>query len=275
MISARRFVSRTSLAVSILANVTFAACGLTDLSYLSNGTVSSNEDAGVDDAGADGDVASGEDGGVEAGDSSSPIDHDADVIDDAGSTDATTDEDAGPTVEDSGSGPVCEVTEYKTPGTAVNVSQPGSNEPWDKPSNALEGGDNKFARASAANKSASQILRVTNFGFALPANADVRGIEVQVARFGGSNPSTYDDAVRLRLDDKSSSGTGRSVAAAWSTTLTSVTYGSATDLWDETISASKVNGAAFGVDFSFQGRTNGIGSEANVDVVRVRIHHCH
>lgn len=260
----------------MFAALPLVACSLTDLSDLSKGTVASAEDAGAD---RDGDVAS-DDGGASSDDASSPpIGRDADVFDDAGTTDAdvsdaTTDEDAAP-VEDSGSGPICEVTEYKTPGKAENVPQSGSNVPWENPSNALAGGDNKFARASAANKSASQILRVTNFGFALPANADVRGIEVQVARFGGSSPATYDDAVRLRLDDKSSSGTGRSVADAWPTTLTSITYGSATDLWDETIPASKVNGAAFGVDFSFFGKANYVGSEANVDVVRMRVHYCH
>jgi hypothetical protein len=97
----------------------------------------------------------------------------------------------------------------------------------------------------------SQVLKLTGFGFALPATATVLGIEVDAARFGSGDPVT-DTTVKL-LKAGTAVGNNKASAVPWpNLSATVATFGTSTDLWGTTWAASDINNANFGVEFVAQ-----------------------
>lgn len=94
-------------------------------------------------------------------------------------------------------------------------------------------------------------IDVTGFGFAIPSTATINGITVTINRRATmTTPASVTDyQVQLR---KSSGAVGNDKASAsiWTATLSNAVYGSASDLWGTTWTATEINDASFGVRFS-------------------------
>lgn len=142
--------------------------------------------------------------------------------------------------------------------------------------------DNAYALAVSpgAGPQQTHYLTATGFGFSIPTNATIKGIQVTVERTTNST-SVKDTAVYLM---KSSSTVGTNYAATsgtgftacispvtgsdcWSTSEATVTYGGSSDLWGTTWTPAEINDSGTGVAFSAT-RTYGTGSR-NIQVDQI------
>lgn len=131
------------------------------------------------------------------------------------------------------------------PTVAANDATVGTQD-WLTPANALAS-DNAYARVNA--QGTTHYLKVTGFGFAIPAGAEILGIQVNVERNGSANVSKRDSSLRLVKggvisgDDKADT----SVALSWPSADAVASYGSASDLWGQAWTPADINDASFGV----------------------------
>jgi hypothetical protein len=134
---------------------------------------------------------------------------------------------------------------------------------WFPASNAILS-DNQYAQAAPAG-SPTHYLKATNFGFSIPAPAAILGIEVLVER--KSTSGTIADS-RARIVKGGVIGTAeRAQPGAWSTTESTVTYGTPSDLWGETWTPADINSTGFGFALSVDDSTD----LALVDQVRIKV----
>jgi hypothetical protein len=158
----------------------------------------------------------------------------------------------------------------RSPTSAANVSEAGQNGlPWQNPGNVYTS-NNVYASItdnSFDNGVTSYALYVTQFGFAIPLNAVIEGILVEVERYRGAG-GVQDTLVQL-LRNSVKVGANRSGGAAWSGTENQVPFGGAADLWGTTWEASEINTSAFGVAIGCQSNANN--STAYIDHVQLTI----
>ncbi|WP_415581652.1 T9SS type A sorting domain-containing protein [Flavobacterium longum] len=129
--------------------------------------------------------------------------------------------------------------------------------------------NNNFNTANAT----SQMLVASNFGFAIPAGANIVGISATIGRFRSSSAisgEVTDNTVSLR---KAGANVGANKAAVgnWGTSETAVNYGGSSDLWGTTWTASDINNATFGVGLSVNISTFFGTRTANVDYITVNV----
>jgi hypothetical protein len=128
----------------------------------------------------------------------------------------------------------------------------GTGTAWGAPTNVFSDNDSRATLAGSASAAVvSQTLNVTNFGFAIPANAIIGGIQCSIARHrtGGLAGEVQDTSLRLL---KAGVETGNNLGAAdtnWPTSETIANYGSVTELWNTTWNASQINASNFGIAF--------------------------
>lgn len=156
-------------------------------------------------------------------------------------------------------------------GTGANNAGVGTVA-WTNPTNA-QADDGTYATfASSANNAVSNYLRATNFGFAVPAGAQVTGVRVDVKWKANSANVFRNTSVRLVK-----AGTGGGNSLAYSATLptsdTVWTYGSGpNDTWGNTLSVSDVNNSGFGVEISLTHLLTA-SDTASVDYVKLTVYY--
>lgn len=122
------------------------------------------------------------------------------------------------------------------------------------------------------NLEVTHYLKGTGLGFAVPSDATIDGIVLEVERRAtGSGSATTDSSVRL-LKAGSPTGQNKASGAVWPTTDGTATYGSPTDLWGTTWTPAEVNAGDFGAVLS---ATNPSAANAalRVDFLRVTVHY--
>ncbi len=156
-----------------------------------------------------------------------------------------------------------------SPGTVVSDAGLGSMI-WASPGNA-SASDNVKTFASVGLGAPTQLLKATNFGFALPPTAIIKGIEVSVEK-NSAFADVTDNAVRI-VKGGAFGATDRSDGAAWPAAPTEATiiYGSPTDLWGETWTVADINGAGFGAGIS--GGDGISGDLAQVDHIEITVYY--
>lgn len=94
----------------------------------------------------------------------------------------------------------------------------------------------------------SNYLQGSDYGFALPLEATITGIEVSINRMSDShNPNVVDNVVSL-VKAGAIVGDNKAIPIIpWPITLTAATYGGPTDLWGVTWTPADVNSPNFGV----------------------------
>lgn len=131
--------------------------------------------------------------------------------------------------------------------------------------------DDKWATAALdAGKTTNQ-LKASAFGFALPANAVVKGVEVSLERSAqGSASALTDKDVRV-LVKGAPLATNGAKSTAWPTTDATAKYGSATELWGATaITLAEVQAADFGVLLTVAASA---AATARVDAISLTVHY--
>jgi MBG domain (YGX type)/Ig-like domain CHU_C associated len=122
-----------------------------------------------------------------------------------------------------------------------------------------------------------QNLNATGFGFTtatIPANAIIKGISVDINRWGstgGSSNNIEDVTVSLIKGGTVTGNNNAVIGQPWSTTpSTVVTYGGTTDMWGTTWTPAQINDPNFGVTLDV---TNGSGSSriGTVDYIQITV----
>ena len=106
---------------------------------------------------------------------------------------------------------------------------------------------------TAFNNKKSQTLRLTNFGFAVPSDATIDGIELTIVRRQILSGSTVDDTIRLCTNSAGTAadqfGSNLASATTWpASTFAAATYGGPTNKWGAALTPAIVNASAFGLD---------------------------
>ncbi len=158
-----------------------------------------------------------------------------------------------------------ENTGFLNPLSAASVN-PGDTA-WTNPNNARTQNASGATCKLAANKT-SKVLYMTNYGFAIDADATIVGIEIKVRR--KADKETDDSSVKLV---QGGGGVGDELATYlnWGTNYTNATYGGATDLCGWVATPDLINDTNFGV--GFQTTTQTKNSEGNIDVIQINIHY--
>lgn len=128
--------------------------------------------------------------------------------------------------------------------------------------NGILAPDNNVTHSNGNN---SNPMVTTGYGFALPGNAEVKGIRVVIAR--NAIGSVSDNAITLSKGSPKANG-------AWPTgdlggPYIQTTYGSSTDLWNTTWTAAEINAPSFGVSVKVNGSGDG-----HADSIGVTVYYC-
>lgn len=141
------------------------------------------------------------------------------------------------------------------PNFAGSGANAGTGTAWTNPGNVTSNNDANAsvgvtAGAFSSGSVTSQRLDVTNFGFAIPGNATIKGVQAKIGRkrtgTAVSGEAT-DDTVKLIKAGSVTGNNKADTATDWPTTETEAAYGGATDLWGATLTPSDVNASNFGL----------------------------
>lgn len=91
----------------------------------------------------------------------------------------------------------------------------------------------------------SRYLYAFNFGFTIPQNAVITGVEAQVLRKSSSGTGVTDSLVQLFTGMPV--GSNHAFSLNWTPNPMSVTYGSSTDIWNYTLAPDTINSSLFGL----------------------------
>ncbi|MBS1742833.1 MAG: T9SS type A sorting domain-containing protein [Bacteroidetes bacterium] len=172
---------------------------------------------------------------------------------------------------------VCAQTNNLTdgPNLAGTAANSGSGTAWSNPGN-VNANDNAYASVTGFGTAFSQTLVASDFGFAIPSDATIKGFQVSIARFrsGGTTGEIQDNSLKL-VKGGTVVGTNKGATSTnWPTSEAVANYGTASDLWGTTWTPTDINANNFGVallvdntnTFSFFGTRT-----ANVDYIQVTI----
>lgn len=160
------------------------------------------------------------------------------------------------------------------PGTTANLSNaPESAEPWVNPGNvsADDGTEATITAATYDSPDISQILVCSNFGFSIPASATIDGITVEIDRRNSAGAAS-DNRVQLAKGTAFANLVGSNLADTatdWPTTLATVSYGGAANLWGTTWTPSEINASSFAVFLSVQ--ADAANTDIQVDFIRATV----
>ena len=157
-------------------------------------------------------------------------------------------------------------------GIGESVNSPGTIT-WSSPGNITSSVGNLYATSFLHPSENSEYLQGKNYGFAIPANATIKGITVSIKRqsdyellgFG-----IYDVGLNL-LKNNATVGTPEPYPGSWPISWQVVTYGGPSDLWGTTWTAAEINNVNFGASLSV--RNNGIIKDktAIVDYIQISV----
>lgn len=126
------------------------------------------------------------------------------------------------------------------PATAASLS---AGDPWANPTNTFVS-DGIFSTASGASSGFANGLTVTNFGFSIPSNTIIQGIQFEVQRQG----TNCIGGVTIIKDGVN--GSTKSDGADWPASEAFATFGNSSDLWGNTWQASDINNSSSGISIA-------------------------
>jgi hypothetical protein len=127
----------------------------------------------------------------------------------------------------------------------------GGTTSWTTPNNACTTSANTTNALPITGIYAGHYLQTTGFGFTLPSNATVQGIQVTLSRTGTQSQGRYVLDNKVRIVKGGTIGTAKDLATTndWATDTTP-TYGTTSELWGESWLYSDINAANFGFAIS-------------------------
>lgn len=159
----------------------------------------------------------------------------------------------------------------KYPGTAANDATVGT-QAWVNVSNALtdDGSVSRSDMFSGAQQF-TQYLKLTNFGFSIPAGASILGVSASIDRASSVANNLVSDQVVSLVKGGTVSGDNKAVGTNWTTTFSVATYGGAADMWGLTLTADDVNASTFGI--VLQAVKSSLFDSANVDTISLTVYY--
>lgn len=121
----------------------------------------------------------------------------------------------------------------------------GSGATWGDASAITSASDATYAYSDPDVAGTTQLLRATNFGFAIPTSGfTLLGVEARVRRMRGDNGAT-DATIQL-----TPGGSNKADAAVWPDAFNFHSYGGAADLWGMALTPADVNASTFGLNIA-------------------------
>jgi hypothetical protein len=148
---------------------------------------------------------------------------------------------------------------------------------WADPDNAKVDDDFNYATASTKLGEPTEYLKCTNFGFTLPDNVIITGVEVIIQRMDGVAGDVEDYGVYLyNSGGEPLLGDNKKDPDAWPSfgLEESVLYGAANDTWGWVLYDTIVENSAFGVVISAVGKSS-TARTAQIDYVAMKITYRH
>ena len=138
--------------------------------------------------------------------------------------------------------------------------------------------DSAYASANVAVNSVSGSLIAYNFGFSLPEEATIDGVEVTInAKSSGSWITTLlGNGAGFQLgswdgDTFTANGNLKTNSTYWRTFDKDYTLGSSSDTWGATLSPSTINNSNFAVKIIVHGFT--VAQTASIDAVKITVYY--
>jgi hypothetical protein len=171
-------------------------------------------------------------------------------------------------------------TEWKNCRTATGMSADGAGTAvwyYETRTTTCNGDATKdhSANTTPNNGKVSNYLKCTNFGFSIPSDANVTGVEVRIQRkTGGTTKYCIKDNLLKLHYGTSVMGYNKAITTSyWSYNYASVTYGSSTDGWGVSLTPSIINNSTFGVQFQVKNLHSSVEPSAFVDCISIRVHY--
>jgi hypothetical protein len=161
-----------------------------------------------------------------------------------GSTSPDEATDGGPFMAHQDAG--CPLKYSTKPGTvASSVPRSGAKgKAWDNTAGALKI-DGTYAQVVLTDGEQSELLRVTGYGFKIPAAATIKGVVVQLKRQGENK--IVDGNIELWLDG-APSDRPKFMASGWPTNIGTHHYGQEIDTWGNDLTPDLVGKPGFGTE---------------------------
>ena len=159
------------------------------------------------------------------------------------------------------------------PASGADTAGGNSGCSWGSPANVGSGASTTSCNvaANATGNASSHFLYASNFGFAIPSDATITGITLEIRRNAAATSALVDNVVRLaKTNNQTNLGTSFANATTWPSTLTTQTYGDAAALWGTTWTPAEVNASTFGAVLSVSNAT-GTARSATVDWFRITV----
>jgi hypothetical protein len=161
-------------------------------------------------------------------------------------------------------------------GTVVK-SEPRAEAPGAAPWTAIAGGlfdDEQYAKASLAEATETEELRITDFGFKLPPGNVFMGVEVQLKRRAPEG-GVVDGTIAL-VGVQNQVGRGKVMTTPWPSKIVGTHhYGQGTDTWGYDLNAPDVERPEFGVGLWVKKAEDAsTPPTAMVDSIRVSVFYC-
>jgi hypothetical protein len=148
---------------------------------------------------------------------------------------------------------------------------PATASGWTSSTNIFSSND-ADASTSLGGGVTSANLDATNFGFSIPSNATITGIEVRVERGASTSSAIRDNNVQL-LKAGAPVGSNKAVTGStWGSGDSTRTYGNSGDLWATTWTPAEVNASTFGLRFQAR-NSSGSSATAYVDFIDIEVHY--
>lgn len=165
-----------------------------------------------------------------------------------------------------------EVTALEIPESQTNASALGGYDAWNNMSYVEVDDDFNYATADVKTGEPSRYLYLYNFGFAIPLDVTVTGIEVLIQRKASADGAVKDLGVYLHNGGSRVRGTNQAKADLWGLTETSKTYGGQYNTWGWMLDRDLVNSSSFGLIIAAQGVTGTLRA-AEIDHVQMRVYY--
>ena len=152
--------------------------------------------------------------------------------------------------------------------TSSSNRNPSAATGWTSSSNVYSSNGNDATYAIAASGQSAN-LDVTGFGFTIPANATIMGIQASIER-AASNSNSIEDIDVFLLKAGAPSGNDKASTTDWTTSDSTRDYGDSGDLWGTTWTQAQVNASNFGVRLRARNLTTS-SRTASVDHVQITV----
>lgn len=141
----------------------------------------------------------------------------------------------------------------QSPAAAASVGTTGTGWSSSTLTDALlvDGAEAKLTSAMPLS-SATKLLVLTGFNFAVPAGATVTGVAVSVTRRSTSSSDEFIRDAVVELVGNFGTSTSLAAADAWPATLAAAAYGGVSELWGASLTPAGVNSSNFGVAIAAQ-----------------------